>query len=353
MTWHVRGRCQRRLCLAAIAGLVAVAASAAFAGVAAAAPLRPLASGVSAFASDDVRYVAWQVQGTPIVVLDTRTGRRIRAGAGCMLEDRRRASAGRFLLSCGTGQDLLDASSGMLTPLPQRLYGPTWEAVGLSYVDGQGTYGTSCLNGKHREECTALYDIATGATSMVAEANLPEIDKPGAPPVCRALRSTLLRLHRGEIPAEYGYGGGVLVRWLQHGEANVTQLQLTGCRGRTRVLGSPTLPGDIEVGGGLVTWDTGRGSSGMNPRGEYASREEEAFEHSSGHLISYEQATGRRRSWMLPRRPLKFQGEPSPIGVWGYSAHTRQDGFWAGAERGVCGRTGCSATTYVLYATRL
>jgi hypothetical protein len=73
---------------------------------ASATPLRRLAPRITSFASDGVRYAAWQVNAAaPIVVLDTRTGkRRAIPVPGCVLADQSRSSVsdggGRFLLTC-------------------------------------------------------------------------------------------------------------------------------------------------------------------------------------------------------------------------------------------------------------
>jgi hypothetical protein len=200
------------------------------------------------------------------------------------------------------------------------------------------------------EGCTAIFDLATGTERLVAGQDAPEVDQRGAPPVCRALRRTVHDLRSGSLQAEGGYAKGLLVRWLKHGEDPVTELQIDRCDGQRTIIRSPGEPVDIEVGGRLVSWDTGHGTSGMSARGEYASGEEERYEHSRGELITYSPGSHRRETWSLPRRPLRLAYEPTPVGVWGYSAHTGSDVFWAGAESGQCGRAGCQAQSFVLYS---
>jgi hypothetical protein len=75
-----------------------------------ASPLRRLARSVTSFATDGVRYAAWQhTPVSPIVILDTYTGtRRAVHAPGCVLdaeepqheESEPIAGGGRFLLSC-------------------------------------------------------------------------------------------------------------------------------------------------------------------------------------------------------------------------------------------------------------
>jgi hypothetical protein len=50
--------------------------------------LRPIASNVTAFASDGARFVVWQASGGPMVMLDTHTGQRSEPAPGCEMSDR-------------------------------------------------------------------------------------------------------------------------------------------------------------------------------------------------------------------------------------------------------------------------
>ena len=98
---------RRRRQLATLAVIIIMLSAGAAPAVAS--PLRQLASGTVAFASDGTRFVAWQTAGDEqIVVLDTLTGLRqqITPPAGCKLHDEAEdgepvigAAAGRFLLS--------------------------------------------------------------------------------------------------------------------------------------------------------------------------------------------------------------------------------------------------------------
>jgi hypothetical protein len=312
--------------------------------------LRPIAGGIDAFASDGERFVAWQRPGAAAVVLDTRGHRRSAIPMSCALQDRARAASGRFLVSCGSQTDVFDAVTTTLTPLPSRLYGPLWEGVGTRYAFGQAGYGTSCPYGGRAVGCTALFDLATGTERLIANHYVPEVDHRGAPPVCRALRRTVYDLESGSLPAEGSYAEGLLARWLNHGEAPVTEVQLDRCDGRRTIVPSPATPQDIEVGGDLVSWDTGHGTSDIHARGGFGSAEEEALLYGGEtELITYSPATRRRKTWRLPQRPIRIPLEPTLVGVWGYSAHTDSDVFWAGAETGTCDR-GCEVSSYVLYA---
>jgi hypothetical protein len=177
------------LALTAVALLLVAAAPCASAST-----LRRLASRTVAFASDGVRYVAWQVRaGAAVVVLDTRTGHRgqVRPPAGCQLENEHArggegwtAAAGRFLLPCPAGRvDLLDVRTGAVISLPALLgdvfppytLGPP--SVGARYLENGaprryppsgselGTEAACQLSSsekKRRLYCIELFDIATG-----------------------------------------------------------------------------------------------------------------------------------------------------------------------------------------------
>jgi hypothetical protein len=92
-----------------------------------ASPLRQLAGSTTSFATDGVRYAAWQVDpAAPIVVLDTLNGsRREFKTPGCVLDSGEggyaTAAAGRFLLTCeeAGAQALLDVRTGKTVLLPK------------------------------------------------------------------------------------------------------------------------------------------------------------------------------------------------------------------------------------------
>jgi hypothetical protein len=78
-------------------------------------------------------------------------------------------------------------------------------------------------------------------------------------------------------------------------------------------------PSNFELGGGLLTWDTGHSAVNFEPNEETASR---------GTLSSYQLSSGKRRTWKLPRLSInRGQDDESP-GVYGYSAHTANTVFW-------------------------
>jgi hypothetical protein len=93
---------------------------------------------------------------------------------------------------------------------------------------------------------------------------------------------------------------------------------------------------NFELGGGLLTWDTGHSAVNFEPNEETSS---------SGTLSSYRPSNGKRRTWKLPRLSInRGQDDESP-GVCGYSAHTANTVFWiatrflvgAGEEGGAVG----------------
>jgi hypothetical protein len=122
--------------------------------------LRQLAGSTTSFATDGVRYAAWQVDpAAPIVVLDTLNGsRRELKTPGCVLDSGEgsyaTAAAGRFLLNCpdeASVQALLDVRTGKTTLLPKDGESSGWYRVGTRYVMG----------------VNKIYDIATGATTSL------------------------------------------------------------------------------------------------------------------------------------------------------------------------------------------
>jgi hypothetical protein len=305
-----------------------------------------LAAGTTAFASDGTRYAAWQVRKSPIVVFDTRTGHRRQIDSGCALEGNRPGAAGRFLVSCGgQGEAVLDVRTGAIAPLPTGEYGPTWKIVGRHYVSGPAGLHALCHQARTHEGCTALYDIESGAVSEVPESQVRDLDRPGAPLVCRALRSKLFKLERGERTEEFGYSNGLLASTVHVGEAPVTKLRIDRCRGRPAILRSAPEPSDVELRGGVLTWDAVKaGRETLDPEEEAAA--------TRGTLESYRLSTRRRGSWRLPRLPLDFEGRHA-VGVLGSAAHTDYAVIWVSAQSLVCGKTGCDIVTSAVYAASL
>jgi hypothetical protein len=316
-----RGASRRAACKGT-RGLVALVTAATCVGVLApcsqASRLRQLARSTTSFASDGERYAAWQLHaGAPIVVLDTSTASRqtIAAPAGCELmrdqgeygEPSATAADGRFLLDCVTpahvqSQEVLDV-------------GPPLQVLNL--------------------------------------------DLPGAPQICPALRASLrAQLRYGLLPEQLAFGDGVFAR----PTANLHNIRIERCNGRSTLLRGPTEPAaqpggvrpsqprSFDLGAGLLTWDTAHNADG-------AEMNEQSNAH--GTLSSYRLSTGRRQTWKLP--PLALLGAPnidgsgpevqSP-GVYGYSAHTANTVFWIATRtvRGAEVTSGLIVETSSVYA---
>jgi hypothetical protein len=303
----------------------------------------------TAFATDGTRFAAWERRGrTGIVVLDTRTGHPREINDGCGLESEGRA--GRFLVGCSSQQQaLLNARTGGLRLLPKPPphsygeYGPIWEAVGLRYVMGDAGLHARCHRTQRHEGCTVLLDLATGAMSKFPESQVRDIDRPGAPLVCPALRRKLFLWEKSDFAEEFSYAGGLLAEPERFGEAPVRHVRIDGCHGDPLLLPTSPLPLNLQLAGGLLTWDTGHWASEFENglvEGPRAGRE---LRH--GTLFSYNLHTGRRRTWALPLLPLHVLGREfsSISGVFGYSAHTDYNVFWVatqsidcGGEKGLC-----------------
>jgi len=317
--------------------------------------LRQLARSTTSFASDGERYAAWQLHaGAPIVVLDTLTGSRqtIAALAGCELmrdqgedgEPSATAADGRFLLDCVTpahvqSQEVLDLGTpGTFVMLPNgagfALSRP-WTALGTRYVQGTAAPEECSHGAGEHEPCIALFDLATGAVSYRPPSQVVNLDLPGAPQICPALRASLrAQLRYGLLPEQLAFGDGVFA----HPTANLHNIRIERCNGRSTLLRGPTEPAEqpggvrpsqprsFDLGAGLLTWDTAHNADG-------AEMNEQSNAH--GTLSSYRLSTGRRQTWKLP--PLPLLGAPnidgsrpeveSP-GVYGYSAHTANTVFW-------------------------
>jgi len=311
--------------------------------------LHRLASGTVAFSSDGTRYAAWQVRGDEqIVVFDTLTGQRrqITPPPGCKLHDEEEdgepiisAAAGRFLLTCeeGDAQALLDVQSGVSVFLPKKTNGTSdWYRVGTRYVMG----------------VNVLYDIATAtSTSLHRPADL---DAPGASTngICPAVRHLVLRYQPQGLFKTFAYQGGLFAQ----GTGKHDDVQLDRCHGRPTILPGPSEPvksplrtggepSNFELGGGLLTWDTGHSAVNFEPNEETASR---------GTLSSYRPSTGRLRTWKLPRLSNnRGQDDESP-GVYGYSAHTANTVFWIATRTLIgLGEEGIAVGTSSVYAASL
>ena len=314
------------------------------------APLVSLASPVVAFSSDGVRYAAWQTtEPSPIVVLDTRTGKRatFAVPAGCRLLDQAEgssyaptAAAGRVLIECverqRERQQLLDMRTGDVTPLPEAI---SWSELGSRYARGEDA-------GEHQ----LLVSLATGATRRVGDSEFADLDRPGAPGirgVCPRLRARV----RGEarfLTGSFAYAPGVLARQL--GERG--ELEVARCRGRARVLSGQRLSGrahnhlprDFDARGGLLSWDTG--SFADTTGGAEGGPAERAFRPRVNVLGL---ASGLHCTWVLPRIALPGAEADS----YGYSTHTADTVFWVATQSLSFGNSGPSVQTYSLYSARL
>jgi hypothetical protein len=216
--------------------------------------------------------------------------------------------------------------------LPDDLSRYDWALVGTDYAESPNT---GCGD---YDECFALYNLATGAISVRRAPAIVDLDRPGAPaaPLCPALRRRILAAQRAEVPPSFAYEDGLFV----HAAKRVGYVEIDRCKRPPIVLSGRGEPRDFDLSAGLLTWDTGYPTSGVDEEGEspYPSV-----------LNAYQLATGRRRSWRLPRRVLP--GETRPV-VFGYSTHTSQTVFWI-ADRSVnYGKTGLIVETSSIYSAR-
>jgi len=319
-----------------------------------ASPFRRLDGNAVAFATDGTRYALWQFhRGAPLIVYDTRTGHRGEFDDGCGLygasSPYREAAAGRFLVFCG-GPAMLDVRTGVVTHLPTGEYGPTWSTVGTRYVAGGSAPGQRCRGMRRHEGCTTLYDIATGGLSNVRDAQIPDLDRPGAPPLCRRLRTKLFTLERQVLEGfSYSNGGSDEVGETFY-DPRLRRVGIEGCNGRMVSLHLRSEPKNVELRGGVLTWDTGH-----SPESAF-SEEEEGIDTRHATLTSYSLSSRRRRTWPLPHLPINLNGgepgEATGAGVFGSSAHTSNTLFWI-ADRSLSCYELCSVATYYIYAARL
>jgi hypothetical protein len=349
-------RCRARWLPAAIV-LVTMFGCAASAAVASS--LRQLAPSTVAFSSDGTRYAAWQVRsGDPIVVFDTLTGHRGRltVPAGCELERQGDgeptpvAAAGHFLLDCyqqhqSEQTGVLNVRTGTSILIPQGPSGHFWHRAGARYVEGSAADETcprTRIPKTLGEVCVGLYDIVTGAILDRAAWQVPDLDRAGAPPICRALRSSVLAEREVGLSRLWSYANSVFA----HADVLSTDVHIDRCRGRSIVLHGRGSSRDIDVRGRVLTWDTGHDAT------DHEAQEDLSHET----LTSYRLTTGQRRRWALPSLSLLqggFLGSES--GVFGYSTHTANTVFWI-ASRTIGyaneGRTSFVETSSV-YAARV
>jgi hypothetical protein len=276
--------------------------------------------------------------------------------AGCSIENEEDrsaglvAAAGRFLVGCGEGSALLAAATGARTQLPQPPYGE-WRAIGTRYVEGIAIH-QACTHSASEEQklarggseltCIALYDIATGAVSYRPESQVPELDRPGAPVVCAAFRPKLLA--EGRFDTGFAFGEGLLAESVNHGEMPPKRIRIKHCNGRSRVIATASIPRNLFLVGGLLTWDTGHAGTDV-----YAEDEGEDTHH--GRLWSYQTATHRRHSLPLPQTRTMVASQ-TVHGVFGYSSHAGKTLFWIAASF-VNGDKGLNVETSAVYAAKI
>ena len=366
--------------------------------------LRQLARSTTSFATDGVRYAAWQVTpASSITVFDTRTG--IQSAIpqpGCVLGgsgNHESGEGGMFLLLCftepGDGcfearfdslfrcgekplgeepthaeveaqgvrvQRLLDVRTGVSTALPDD----EWRGVGSLYLESR-VPASECS--PPTPYCVAFYDIATGIVTHqlrryvepTAGFERADLNRAGAPPegVCGALHRTVLTWLKYLSPrGDNAYEKGVFAR-VTHNYQNV---RVERCNGHSTLLPGPSEPeppllsnrseqrisepSSFDLGDGLLTWDTGQDA------GNYLDEES----GSRGTLSSYQLANGRRRTWKLPQLATRdlaaspgSSGPESSTGVYGYSTHTANRVFWIATrtlyEVGTLGRIEVDASS--------
>lgn len=264
---------------------------------------------------------------------------------------------------------LLDVRTGDTTTLPSLVpnphygFGPIWEAVGSRYVIGSAGTSGRCTNRRPHEGCEALYAIATGKVTDVAQRLVPDPNQAGAPPLCRALRAKAFAFSKHEFEPDvlaatyFGYSDGALVYpeglLRQEIAEPLEHLHLDRCHGTpmlipTRSVSRTDHDGNvlnIVLADGLVTWDTARFSE------EYAEEPEQSAEiFGKAAVVAYDVRTRVRRSWSPPVLGLAIVEAATgrverKAGVLGYAAHTANDVVWV-AERSdtrSCGEKLCSS----------
>jgi hypothetical protein len=302
-------------------------------------PLRRGAFTTVAFATDGGHYAAWQERrgAGRLVVIDTRSGarRQVMAPPTCELYDHvgeapmsLPAAGGRFLLACNEGRAVFDArGDGFVTLPPIGPFTPGWLRVGLRYAEGQTRSGCqrSAAEAKRGAYCLALYDLATGSVSYRSESQPVDLDRPGAPAICPALRRRLISERAVNSENLFSYSDGRLA----HRGRRVGDVQIDSCSGRHIVVSRRGEAQNIRLSAGVLSWDNGQEGGGP--------RLESHFGHAS--LVTYRLSTRRRRSWRLPRLPLFKSGlAHPPVGAFGFSSHNADRVFWIAAQTLAPGR---------------
>jgi len=305
--------------------------------------LRVAGAQAIAFASDGSRYAAWQEsEGTAVTVFDERTqrNRQIAVPLGCRLASDEsefseelvaRVHSGRFLLSCSNGQAVLNGESVGQQPLPALSGGYRWEEVGSRYAAGPAR---DCAY----RHCISVVELATGRVSVRHDSAIPNLDRPGAPSamICPALRRRVATELVASNPVPYAYAEG----FYAHAAKRRGYIEIDRCKRPPILIGGHGEPRDFDLRDGLLTWDTGYGSS-AEPNEESAH---------GGVLGAYQLATARRRTWPLPRLSV---AEASPgLRTIGYSEHAGRTVFWIATRSVNLGKAGNAPVNSAVYSAR-
>jgi hypothetical protein len=303
--------------------------------------LQRLVPSITSFATDGVRYAAWQTrESSPLTVLDTSTGRRRRLPLrhGCRLVSEEHASVGfghaaadgRVLIECVSTEvvSVLNLRTDAMRALPR---GGGWFTLGTYYARGQNEEGRQ-----------VVVDVAAGRVTRVSGVEYRELNRPGAPRVCPALRGRVKRL---EVPVtgEFSYENDLFAKW---GGSHGT-VKLERCDGSSTVLaggrGEAGRARFLDLRDGVVTWDTADSEGGDGEPLERGNR-----------LDAYTLGTHRRQQWVLPALRIPFAGgsERASGHAAGWSTHTRNTVFWLPDREMECEKT-CRVETLYLYAARL
>jgi hypothetical protein len=293
-----------------------------------------LATTSAGFITDGESYAAWNpTASSPMVLYAASTGQTREfpgcfAGGSASEYEPDQGAAGMLLIGCAGHPYLLSAKTGSLRPLP-RPAGTLWRRLGSHYVEGEAEpascgLATSALGSEAR--CRALFDIATGAISYSREDRVPDLSRPGAPEVCKALRTRLLySMNHGDFAA-FAYGP----EWLFTAASEGSRIRLRGCQNRVTSIPSGGYPEDFCFGAGILTWTVAR--SGPSARSEEESGPHAKKRLLNGRVGEYDVTRHRTASFAAPRSHLNDDGSHY-YGVFGYAAHAGRNIFWIAATK--------------------
>ena len=118
-----------------------------------------------------------------------------------------------------------------------------WDEVGARYLLGDPGDAEVCGK-KKNEVCYALYDIASRRIRKIPETAIRNLNVPGAPEICHALRAGIT------APEALEYEHGMLAELQGEVPAHVV---LRNCDAQRTTLRSGGEPRDLEFRGGLLT----------------------------------------------------------------------------------------------------